>query len=175
MADPTGGLSPTAISAEPLTLSGLGATFDPDDQSTIGGPNGPLPPGQYGALVNVAGDNVIGTGATVTTADGEPFVFSFLVNAHQRTTKETEEVTDGALAVLAAVDRRELVLDFVELSRPALDQRACGERFEVGLELGPALGASVVRCRARFGVPCRSGVVRRPGVPRRVRGWNSPP
>ena len=51
-------------------------------------------------------ENVRGLSGYLTTADGEPFVFSFLVNAHLRSTKETEEITDGALALLAAVDRR---------------------------------------------------------------------
>jgi D-alanyl-D-alanine carboxypeptidase/D-alanyl-D-alanine-endopeptidase (penicillin-binding protein 4) len=49
--------------------------------------------------------NVRGLSGYVTTADGEELVFSFLVNSHLRSSAETEEVTDGVLALLAGFKR----------------------------------------------------------------------
>ncbi|MCA9321897.1 MAG: D-alanyl-D-alanine carboxypeptidase/D-alanyl-D-alanine-endopeptidase, partial [Planctomycetes bacterium] len=49
--------------------------------------------------------NVRALSGYVTTADGEPLVFSFLVNGHARSNAETEEITDGVLVVLAGLDR----------------------------------------------------------------------
>ena len=49
--------------------------------------------------------NVRGLSGYVTTADGEELVFSFLVNAHLRSTRETEEITDGILELLASFKR----------------------------------------------------------------------
>ena len=46
--------------------------------------------------------NVRGLSGYVTTLDGEKLVFSFLVNGHLRTSKETEEVTDPILELLAS-------------------------------------------------------------------------
>ncbi|MEQ8822130.1 MAG: D-alanyl-D-alanine carboxypeptidase/D-alanyl-D-alanine-endopeptidase [Sumerlaeia bacterium] len=45
--------------------------------------------------------NVRGLSGYVWTSDGEPVVFSFLVNSHLTTSKATEEVTDGVLALIA--------------------------------------------------------------------------
>ncbi len=45
--------------------------------------------------------NVRSLSGYVTTADGEPLVFSFIVNGHLRTSKETEDVTDSVLEMLA--------------------------------------------------------------------------
>lgn len=48
--------------------------------------------------------NVRALSGYVTTAAGEELVFSFIVNAHTASNSATEEVTDGALAFLAAYD-----------------------------------------------------------------------
>ena len=45
--------------------------------------------------------NVRSLSGYVTTADGEPLVFSFIVNGHLQTSKETEDLTDGVLEMLA--------------------------------------------------------------------------
>jgi D-alanyl-D-alanine carboxypeptidase/D-alanyl-D-alanine-endopeptidase (penicillin-binding protein 4) len=49
--------------------------------------------------------NVRGLSGYVTTADGERIVFSFLVNAHLRSSRDTETVTDGVLALIAGFSR----------------------------------------------------------------------
>lgn len=49
--------------------------------------------------------NVRGLSGYVTTADGEPIVFSFLVNNHTTSTAATNEVTDGVLEKIASFDR----------------------------------------------------------------------
>ena len=46
--------------------------------------------------------NVRGLSGYVTTLDGEKLVYSFLVNGHLRTSKETEEITDPVLEMLAS-------------------------------------------------------------------------
>ncbi len=46
--------------------------------------------------------NTRGLSGYVTTAAGEEIVFSFLVNAHQVSSRDTEDVTDGVLALIAA-------------------------------------------------------------------------
>lgn len=51
--------------------------------------------------------NVRGLSGYVTTAEGEQLVFSFLVNGHLRTSKETEEITDRILILLAEYPKRE--------------------------------------------------------------------
>ncbi len=48
--------------------------------------------------------NTRGLSGYVTTAAGEELVFSFLVNAHQVSSRDTEVVTDGALALIAAYE-----------------------------------------------------------------------
>lgn len=45
--------------------------------------------------------NVRSLSGYVTTADGEPLVFSFIVNGHLQTAKETEDLTDSVLEMLA--------------------------------------------------------------------------
>src|SRR5690606_15601251 len=45
--------------------------------------------------------NVRGLSGYVTTADGEELVFSFLVNGHLVSTKDTEDVTDGVLKIIS--------------------------------------------------------------------------
>ncbi len=45
--------------------------------------------------------NVRGLSGYVTTADGEELAFSFLVNAHLLSTKDTERITDSVLELLA--------------------------------------------------------------------------
>ncbi|GAB4319038.1 MAG: D-alanyl-D-alanine carboxypeptidase/D-alanyl-D-alanine-endopeptidase [Candidatus Sumerlaeia bacterium] len=49
--------------------------------------------------------NVRALSGTVTTADGEDLVFSFIVNAHLETSRATEDVTDDVVAWLAGFDR----------------------------------------------------------------------
>lgn len=51
-------------------------------------------------------NNVRSLSGYVTTADGEELVFSFIINGHLRTDRETEELTDGVLNDLAAFDGR---------------------------------------------------------------------
>jgi serine-type D-Ala-D-Ala carboxypeptidase/endopeptidase (penicillin-binding protein 4) len=46
--------------------------------------------------------NVRGLSGYVTTASGEPLVFSFLVNGHLVTSKDTEDVTDDVLQIIAS-------------------------------------------------------------------------
>ena len=50
--------------------------------------------------------NVRGLSGYVTTAAGEEMVFSFLVNAHQVSSSDTNDVTDGGLALIAAYEGR---------------------------------------------------------------------
>ena len=45
--------------------------------------------------------NVRGLSGYLTTAAGEEVVFSFLVNGHLRTTKDTELITDSVLSLIA--------------------------------------------------------------------------
>lgn len=49
--------------------------------------------------------NVRGLSGYVKTADGEDLVFSFLVNGHLRTSRETEEITDSVLELIASFSR----------------------------------------------------------------------
>lgn len=49
--------------------------------------------------------NVRGLSGYVTTADGEEIVFSFLVNNHLRTSRETEDVTDEVLRLISEFKR----------------------------------------------------------------------
>ncbi len=49
--------------------------------------------------------NVRGLSGYVTTADGEEIVFSFLVNSHLRTSRETEEITDEVLRLISEFRR----------------------------------------------------------------------
>jgi D-alanyl-D-alanine carboxypeptidase/D-alanyl-D-alanine-endopeptidase (penicillin-binding protein 4) len=53
--------------------------------------------------------NVRGLSGYAATADGEEIVFSFLVNAHLRSTKETEEITDSVLEIITSLDRIEIL------------------------------------------------------------------
>ena len=46
--------------------------------------------------------NVRGLSGYVTTADGEELVFSFLVNGHLLGSKDTEDVTDSVLEMIAS-------------------------------------------------------------------------
>ncbi len=46
--------------------------------------------------------NVRSLSGYVTTADGEPLVFSFIVNGHLQSSKETEDVTDSVMEMLAS-------------------------------------------------------------------------
>ena len=45
--------------------------------------------------------NVRGLSGYVMTSDGEEIVFSFLINGHLRTSKETELITDSVLSIIA--------------------------------------------------------------------------
>ncbi len=49
--------------------------------------------------------NVRGLSGYVTTADGEKLVFSFLVNGHLRSSKETEDITDSVLEMISSFKR----------------------------------------------------------------------
>lgn len=49
--------------------------------------------------------NVRGLSGYVTTADGQRLVFSFLVNAHLRSTADTEYITDNVLRMIAEFKR----------------------------------------------------------------------
>ncbi|HEX2961023.1 MAG TPA: D-alanyl-D-alanine carboxypeptidase/D-alanyl-D-alanine-endopeptidase [Ignavibacteriales bacterium] len=49
--------------------------------------------------------NVRGLSGYVKTSDGEDLVFSFLVNGHLRTNKETEDITDSVLELIASFNR----------------------------------------------------------------------
>ncbi len=46
--------------------------------------------------------NVRSLSGYVTTADGEPLVFSFIVNSHLANSEATEELTDSVASMLAA-------------------------------------------------------------------------
>ncbi|RPI72364.1 MAG: D-alanyl-D-alanine carboxypeptidase/D-alanyl-D-alanine-endopeptidase, partial [Ignavibacteriales bacterium] len=49
--------------------------------------------------------NVRGLSGYVTTSDGEELVFSFLVNGHLLSSKETEEITDSVLEMIASFSK----------------------------------------------------------------------
>ncbi|MGE5457216.1 MAG: D-alanyl-D-alanine carboxypeptidase/D-alanyl-D-alanine-endopeptidase [Methanococcaceae archaeon] len=49
--------------------------------------------------------NVRGLSGYVTTADGEDFVFSFIVNGHLKSDADNEKITDSVLAMIAEFDR----------------------------------------------------------------------
>lgn len=53
-------------------------------------------------------NNVRGLSGYLTTSDGEEIVFSFLVNGHLRTTKETEMITDSVLEFIADYPNKKL-------------------------------------------------------------------
>jgi serine-type D-Ala-D-Ala carboxypeptidase/endopeptidase (penicillin-binding protein 4) len=55
--------------------------------------------------------NVRGLSGYVTTADGEELVFSFLVNGHLLSSRDTENVTDDVLAWIASFDRSPIVME----------------------------------------------------------------
>ncbi len=45
--------------------------------------------------------NVRGLSGYLTTADGEEIVFSFLINGHLKSSKDTEIITGSALSIIA--------------------------------------------------------------------------
>ncbi|MCX6150705.1 MAG: D-alanyl-D-alanine carboxypeptidase/D-alanyl-D-alanine-endopeptidase [Ignavibacteriales bacterium] len=49
--------------------------------------------------------NVRGLSGYITTADGEPLVFSFLVNGHLRSDADTEYITDSVLEIISQFNR----------------------------------------------------------------------
>ncbi len=53
--------------------------------------------------------NVRGLSGYASTADGEEIVFSFLVNSHLRSSRETEEITDSVLEIITSLDRSKTI------------------------------------------------------------------